>query len=61
MFKDLFIKTTFEVTNELPETASIAEIIDAIVVKLSAMKGIKDIEEGKFTTHEELLKEIEEW
>ena len=61
MMKDLVMEVTREVTNELPENASAAQIIDAIIVRLSAIKGFKDIEEGKFTTQEQLLKEIKQW
>ena len=61
MMKDLVMEVTKEVTNEMPENASAAEIIDAIIVRLSAMKGFKDIDEGKFTTQEDLLKEIKQW
>ncbi len=61
MMKDLVMEVTKEVTNEMPENASAAEIIDAIIVRLSAMKGFKDIDEGKFTTQEDLLEEIKQW
>ena len=61
MMKDLVMKVTKEVTNELPDNASAAEILDAIIVKISAMKGFKDIEEGRFTTQEDLLEEIKQW
>ena len=61
MMKDLVMEVTREVTSELPENASAAQIIDAIIVRLSAIKGFKDIEEGKFTTQEQLLKEIKQW
>ena len=57
MVKDLVL----EVTKQMPDNASIEEILDAIVIKLGVMKGIKDIENGKFKTQEELLKEIKEW
>ena len=61
MMKDLVMKVTKEVTNELPDNASAAEILNAIIVKISAMKGFKDIEEGRFTTQEDLLEEIKQW
>lgn len=57
MMKELVL----QVTKEMPDDATIEEILDAILVKLSVMEGIKDIENGKFTTHENLLKEIKEW
>ena len=57
MVKDLVL----EVTKQMPDNASIEEILDAIVIKLGVMKGIKDIENCKFKTQEELLNEIKEW
>lgn len=59
--KDLVMEVTREVINELPENASAAQIIDAIIVRLSAIKGFKEIEDGKFTTQEQLLKKIKQW
>lgn len=57
MMKELVM----EVTSNLPDTATIGEILDAILVRLSIEKGLKDIEEGNTITTEELLKEIETW
>lgn len=55
------MEVTREEINELPENASAAQIIDAIIVRLSAIKGFKEIEDGKFTTQEQLLKKIKQW
>ena len=49
------------VASQMPDNASIEEIIDAIFVRLSINQGLKDIEDGKVTTHNDLLKEFEEW
>ena len=57
MMKDLVM----EVTNTLPDDATIGEILDAILVRLSIEKGINDINKGDTFTTEELLKEIETW
>ncbi len=57
MMKELVM----EVTSNLPDTATIGEILDAILIRLSIEKGLKDIEEGNTITTEELLKEIETW
>ncbi len=57
MMKDLVI----EVTSTLPDNATIGEILDAILIRLSIEKGIKDIKEGNTLSTEELLKEIETW
>ena len=50
-----------EVTKLMPDDESIKEIFDAILVRLSAMKGFNEIEEGKFTTQEKLLEEFQDW
>lgn len=57
MMKELVI----EVANEMPNNATIEEIFDAIIVRLSAIKGFQEIDEGKYTTQEELLEEIKSW
>ncbi len=57
MMKDLVM----EVTSTLPDNATIGEILDAILIRLSIEKGIKDIKEGNTISTEELLKEIETW
>lgn len=57
MMKELVIETA----NELPDDATLAEILDAILVKLSIVKGYKDFEDGNVISHEDLLKEIETW
>ncbi len=57
MMKELVM----EVTNALPDNATIGEILDAILIRLSIEKGIKDIKEGNTITTEQLLKEIETW
>ena len=57
MMKDLVM----EVTSTLPDNATIGEILDAILIRLSIEKGIKDIKEGNTITTEQLLKEIETW
>ncbi|MBR3254720.1 MAG: hypothetical protein IKF97_00610 [Clostridia bacterium] len=50
-----------EVTNSLPETATIDDIIEAIYIRLKIEEGIKDSENKKELTTEELLEEIEQW
>lgn len=58
---ELLEKVTKEVINELQKNASELEIMDAINVKLSAMKGFNDIDEGRYLTQEQLLQEIKQW
>lgn len=50
-----------DVTKEMPNNATIEEIFDAIIVRVSAIKGFEEIDEGKYTTQEELLEEIKSW
>lgn len=57
MYKNLIM----EITSEMPETATVPEIFDAIIVRLSALKGFDDISKGNYTTQEDLLKEIKKW
>jgi predicted transcriptional regulator len=39
---------------ELPDTATLAEIIDELRLQLAIEEGIHDIEAGRFYTHEEI-------
>lgn len=58
---ELFEKVAKEVINELPKDASGIEIVDAINVRLSAVKGFADIDNGRCLTQEQLLQEIKQW
>lgn len=57
MMKELVI----EVTRSLPDNATLAEILDAILVRLSIEKGLQDVETGNTLTTEELLRKIDTW
>lgn len=57
MMKELVM----EVTNSLPDTATIDDIIEAIYIRLKIEEGIKDAENNNELTTEELLEEIEQW
>lgn len=57
MMKELVL----EVTNSLPENATIEEILDAILIRLSVERGVDDFENGRTISQEDLLKEIEKW
>lgn len=50
-----------DVTNELPDNATIEEILDAILLRIYIQKGLNDIKNGNVISHEDLLKEIETW
>ena len=57
MMKELVM----EVTNSLPDTATLDDIIEAIYIRLKIEEGIEDAENNKELTTEELLEEIEQW
>ena len=57
MMKELVM----EVTNSLPEDATFDDIIEAIYIRLRIEQGLKDAENNKGLTTEELIKEIEQW
>ena len=57
MMKELVM----DVASKMPDNASIEEIIDAILVRLSINKGLKDIKNGKVISQEELLEDIKTW
>ena len=57
MMKELVM----EVTNALPNNATLEEIIDAIYMRLKIEKSIVAIENGEELTEEEVLEEIKKW
>lgn len=50
-----------EVTKKMPDDASLEEIVDAIIVEISIKKGLTDFKNGRYTSQEDLLKEIDLW
>lgn len=57
MMKELVM----EVTNALPNNATLEEIIDAIYMRLKIEQGISAINKGEELTEEEVLEEIKKW
>ncbi|MCI9245623.1 MAG: hypothetical protein HFJ30_00475 [Clostridia bacterium] len=57
MMKELVM----EVTNALPNTATLEEIIDAIYMRLKIEQGINAVKNGEEYTEEEVLEEIKKW
>ena len=57
MLKDLLL----EVAQDIPQNATLEEIIDELIVRASAIKGFTEVEDGKYSTQEELLEEIKKW
>ena len=47
-----------KVLEEMPDTATLSEIFDAVIVHMSATKGFEDIDNGNSNTQEELLEEM---
>ena len=43
------------------EFANIDEVIEEIILLEKIERGIKDMEEGRVITHEEMKKEIDSW
>ena len=57
MIKELVM----DVISKMPDNASIEEILDAIILRLSINAGLNDIENGNVVSHEDLLEEIKTW
>ncbi len=55
--KDLLI----QVANEMPQNATIEEIVNEVLLRISALRGFKDFKEGKLISNEEAIKEITSW
>ena len=54
MMKNLVL----DVVNSMPENATIEEILEAIIVKLSVVKGLNDVENEDVSSSEEILQEL---
>lgn len=50
-----------EAIKQLPETSSAEEIMYQINLVANVVEGLKDIENGKTHTTEEVLKKIKQW
>lgn len=55
--KDLLI----QVANEMPQNATIEEIVNEVLVRISVLRGFKDFEEDKLISNEDAIKEIMSW
>ncbi len=55
--KDLLI----EVANGMPQNATIEEIVNEVLLKISALRGFEDFKEGKLISNEEAIREIMSW
>jgi hypothetical protein len=41
--------------NQMPDTATLSEIVEELQLQLSIDEGIRDIEAGRYYTHEEIV------
>ncbi len=57
MIKELAL----EIINDLPDDVSMGDIIEALYVRMNALEGLEDAQNGKEITHEDFVKESEKW
>lgn len=46
---------------ELPDTATMEEILHKIYVRARIEEGIKELDEGKGVTHDQAMEQINKW
>lgn len=54
-------EAAIEILKQLPDDCSVDDIMYEINFIAQVMDGLKDAEEGKLLTTEELLKRVEQW
>lgn len=57
MQKEIAIKTI----NNLPEDATMEQIIYELYVRMKVQEGLNGIENGEVVTHEEVKEELKKW
>ena len=50
-----------ETVQEMPEQASMSEILDELALVSSVKKGLAEIKEGKGIAHEQVVREFNSW
>jgi hypothetical protein len=50
-----------EMVSEMPDNVGYEDVMEALYVKEKIEEGKRDIKEGRYSTTEELLKEVETW
>jgi len=50
-----------DMVSNMPDDATVDDIMDALYVKTKIDKGLKQLDEGKFITHEEATKRLAKW
>lgn len=58
---DLLKETTIETIRKLPDGCSVEDIMYKIDFIAQVLDGLKDTEQGKLLTSDELLKRVEKW
>jgi predicted transcriptional regulator len=58
---DLLKEATVETIKRLPDGCSVEDIMYEINFVAQVLEGLKDAEEGKLLTTEELLTKVEQW
>ena len=50
-----------QIINELPDNVDMAQIIEALYIRIKVEKGLQDVKNGNIISHEQLKKEMTEW
>jgi predicted transcriptional regulator len=54
-------KDAIKLIKELPEQCSLSDIMAELYFKIKVEQGLKDIEEGKVISHEEVREKMTKW
>ncbi|MCC7364270.1 MAG: hypothetical protein IT303_07835 [Dehalococcoidia bacterium] len=44
-----------ELLNELPDDATAFELLDALYIRMKVLRGLRDIREGRYYTHDQVV------
>lgn len=50
-----------ELIRKLPDTATTVDILDELLFKEQVDRGLRDVEEGRTISHEELKEDLARW
>lgn len=53
--------TVISMLKDMPENATLEDIMESLYVKQKILKGQKQLESGQFYTHEEAKELLKEW
>jgi len=54
-------REAIELIHRLPDEATLADIIDALILKLKVDEGLQDVAEGRVISHEEVMRRLRTW